>query len=131
MSPNAGTDDGSWDVLVVDDEEVVREGVRRILEAAGLRVATAAAATSALAHPALATCGAVLCDLMLPDGDGFEIARRVRSLRGDVAVVAMSGYRTQETVERALSAGMSAFLPKPFDASELLAVVRRVPRRRS
>jgi DNA-binding response OmpR family regulator len=89
-------------------------------------VAVAGSVSAALAHPALRTCRAVLCDLMLPDGDGAEVARAVRSAREGVPVVAMTGYTAGDVIERARLAGMPDFLPKPFDASELLAVVRRV-----
>ncbi len=114
-----------WDVLVVDDEPVVRDGVRLVLDAAGLRVATARDAGAALAHPALASCRLVLCDLMLPDRTGVELLRAIRTARPDVALVVITGYATSDSAARAAEAGVTDFLPKPFDASELLSVVRR------
>ena len=118
--------DETWDVLVVDDEPVVREGIRRVLGAAGWRVATAADARQAAAHPAAVSCRIVLCDLMLPDHSGIDVLRALRKARPDLPVVMITGYGTTESRERALEAGAADFLLKPFEESELLAVVRRV-----
>jgi DNA-binding response OmpR family regulator len=114
-----------WDVLVVDDEPVVRDGVRRVLESAGLRVATASDAESAVSHPAAAVCLLVMCDLMLPDHSGIQVLRSLRAARPRLPVVMITGYATSENHEMALEAGATDFLAKPFEESELLAVVRR------
>ena len=114
-----------WDVLVVDDERVVLEGVRMLLRDAGLTVAMAEDASSALCHPALSSCRLVLCDLMLPDGSGIEVLRRLRATHPSLPVVMMTGYATSDSEHDASEAGASGFLPKPFEESELLSVVRR------
>jgi DNA-binding NtrC family response regulator len=115
----------TWDVLVVDDEPVVRDGIRLLLGAAGLRVAAVADAAAALGHPAAAECRLLLCDLMLPDRSGIELFQNLRVARPTLPVVMITGYATAENTTRALKAGVSHFLPKPFTESELLAVVRR------
>jgi DNA-binding NtrC family response regulator len=115
----------TWDVLVIDDEEVVRGGVERLLADEGLRVASAPDAAGALAHPALATCRLVLCDLMLPDRSGLDLLRDLRARRRDLPLVCMTGYATRETSAQVAAAGATLFLPKPFDQDELLSVVRR------
>jgi DNA-binding NtrC family response regulator len=114
------------DVLVVDDEEVVRQAVARVLSEEGLTVAGAADASSALRHPALGACRLVLCDLMLPDQSGIALVRELRARRAGLPVVCITGYATPEIVAQAVAAGAAAFLPKPFDGDELLSVVRRV-----
>jgi DNA-binding NtrC family response regulator len=113
------------DVLVIDDEPVVRAAVRRVLEANGLRVATADDAGSALAHPALARCRLVLVDLMLPDRSGIEVLRELAGRRPGLPVVLITGYATPDHVVRARDAGAAAFLAKPFEANELMDCVRR------
>jgi DNA-binding NtrC family response regulator len=113
------------DVLVIDDEPVVREAVRRVLEADGLRVALAEDAASGLAHPHLGTCRLVLCDLMLPDRSGMEVLEAVRARRPDLPVVLITGFATPDHAVRAHEAGAADFLAKPFEADELLDVVRR------
>jgi DNA-binding NtrC family response regulator len=113
------------DVLVIDDEPVVRQAVRRVLEADGLRVATAEDAASGLNHPALATCRLVLCDLMLPDRSGSEVLHELASRHPGLPVVLITGYATADHAVRAREAGAAGFLAKPFEASELADCVRR------
>lgn len=116
----------TFDVLVVDDEPVVRGAVRLVLEPEGFRVADAADAGSALAHPALAHCRLVLCDMMLPGADGVEVVREMRRRRGELPIVLITGYATAEHAARAIAAGASGFLAKPFDDVELLDLVRQM-----
>ncbi len=113
-----------WDVLVVDDEPVVGNGIRLLLREAGLRVATVADAEAALAHPAAGECRLVLCDLMLPGLSGIDLLHKLRATRPNLPVVMITGYGTAENAARALEAGVSGFLPKPFTESELLDAVR-------
>ena len=114
-----------WDVLIVDDEPVVRGAIHRVLAAEGFSVAEADDARCGLAHPAAVTCRLLICDLMLPDQPGIEVIHTLRELRPDRPVITITGYTTPENVRRAREAGGVAFLPKPFDAPELLAAVRR------
>jgi len=116
----------TWDVLVIDDEVVVRGAVRRILGSEGWSVGEAADAPSALAHEALATCRLVLCDMMLPDHSGLDLVREIRRRRPAVPIVLITGYATAENATRAIEAGASAFLAKPFDLNELLNHARPV-----
>lgn len=112
------------DVLVIDDEPVVRDAARRVLEANGLRVATADDAASGLAHPGLAACRLVLCDLMLPDRSGIEVLNEVARRRPALPVLVITGYATADHASEARQAGAAGFLAKPFAASELMAAVR-------
>ena len=113
------------DLLVIDDEPVVRAAVRRVLEASGLRVVTAADAASGLGHPAIAECRLVICDLMLPDRSGTEVLHELAARRPDLPVVLITGYATPDLAVRAREAGAAAFLAKPFEARELVECVRR------
>ena len=113
------------DVLVIDDEPVVRHAVRRVLEAEGLRVTTADDAESGLASPALGACRLVVCDLMLPDRSGIAVLGEIARRRPDLPVVLITGYATPDLALRAEEAGAAAFLAKPFEARELVECVRR------
>jgi DNA-binding NtrC family response regulator len=113
------------DVLVIDDEPVVREAVRRVLQAQGFDVATAGDAAAGLAHPAAATCRLVLCDLMLPDRSGMDVLAELVRRRPGLPVVVITGYATPDHAARAREAGAADFLGKPFDAKELVDTVRR------
>jgi DNA-binding NtrC family response regulator len=113
-----------WEVLVVDDEPVVCDAIGAVLAHEGVSMAVARSAEAALAHPALATCRLVVCDLMLPGRSGIDLARAIHVLHPALPIVVISGYATRENTTRALEAGAAAFLAKPFDAAELLRVVR-------
>jgi two-component system, NtrC family, response regulator HydG len=114
------------DVLVIDDEPVVRAAVRRVLEANGWRVQTADDAASGLNHPAISECRLVICDLMLPDRSGTEVLHELASRRPDLPVVLITGYAPPDLALRAREAGAAAFLAKPFEARELIDCVQRV-----
>ncbi len=116
----------SCDVFVVDDEPVVVAAIRLVLADEGLRVTCVADAESALDHPELTTCRLVLCDLMLPGKSGLDVLAAIRGRRPDLPVIMITGYATPAQEEKVLAAGATAFLPKPFDESELLTLVRRV-----
>jgi DNA-binding NtrC family response regulator len=114
-----------WDVLVVDDEPVVRDAIRLVLEAGGLHVATVADSDAALAHPAADSCRLVLCDLMLPESSGLEVLRALRVRRPGLPVVMITGYATAEVAVESLQCGAAGFLPKTFDDTELMNQVRQ------
>ena len=115
-----------WDVRVVAAEAVVRDAVRLILGSEGWRVAQAGDADAALAHEALAGCRLIFCDMMLPGQSGLDLVREMRQRRPEVPIVLITGYATAENATRAIDAGASAFLAKPFDDTELLNQVRSV-----
>jgi DNA-binding NtrC family response regulator len=114
------------DVLVVDDEQVVTDAVRLVLRDEGLEVTAVPDAETALTHPDLARCRLVICDLMLPGRSGLEALHAMRTQRPALPIVMITGYATATQEETLLAAGATAFLPKPFDASELLTLVRHV-----
>jgi two-component system, LuxR family, response regulator FixJ len=113
------------DVLVIDDEPVVGDAIRLVLRDAGLRVTSVLDAETALAHPALDACRVLICDLMLPGLSGLDALAAVHARRPRLPVVLTTGYVTPDEERKALAAGALAFLPKPFDDSELLTLVRR------
>jgi len=117
---------GDCDILVVDDEPVVCDGIRLLLGAAGLRVTTCSTGSDALMHPAALRCRLALCDLMLPDLPGIEVLRALQTMRPRLPVVMITGYGTPENTAQVLEAGASGVLLKPFTEAELLTVVNGV-----
>jgi DNA-binding NtrC family response regulator len=114
------------DVLVVDDEPVVSDAVRLVLGQDGLTVTAVGDAESALAHPDLTRCRLVVCDLMLPGRSGLEALTAMHACRPDLPIIMTTGYATPAQEQAVMAAGATAFLPKPFDESELLSLVRDV-----
>ena len=114
-----------FDVLLVEDEPVVREAVARILRPEGLTLDRVEDVDGALARLRKADYRVVLCDLMLPGFSGFDLLERVTGDRPQLPVILITGYATIENALSAFKKGAFDFLPKPFDVAELLGVVRR------
>ena len=115
-------------VLVVDDEPQLLRTLEIALRGAGYAVETAATAgeaiTAAGAHPP----DAVVLDLMLPDRDGTDVCRELRS-RSSVPILVLSAVHDEQRKVTALDAGADDYVTKPFGIDELLARLRVMLRR--
>ncbi|GAB4487337.1 MAG: sigma-54 dependent transcriptional regulator [Thermodesulfovibrionales bacterium] len=112
-------------ILVVDDEEIVRQSCSRVLSGEGYRVDTAATGSEGLRRLATAPYDLVLTDLMMPDMDGIEVLRRTKETSPETEVVIMTGYGTVKAAVKAMKAGAFEFIEKPFIPEELIAVVSK------
>jgi len=117
-------------VLVIDDEPQIRRAVESILEVRGLRVVGAADGAEALAATLDETPAAIVLDLSLPDMDGVELLRRLRTWLS-VPVLVLSVRSDECDKIGALEAGADDYLTKPFSAGELAARVKALLRRAS
>lgn len=115
-------------VLVVDDEQPLRNFVRRNLEVRNFRVYTAANGLEALARFQQDNIDLVVLDLMMPHMDGLEVIRRIRQ-SSDVPIVVLSALGEEEDKIKALVLGGDDYLTKPFGVGELLARIEAVMRR--
>ena len=111
-------------VLVVDDEEPIRQLERRILESGGYRVIEASRALEAFAllQKDLQV-DLVIADLQMPDLGGEEMARRIRRDRPNIRVLYVTGHIDELMDERSTLWEGEAFLDKPFTAKALLEAV--------
>ncbi|WP_341360052.1 response regulator transcription factor [Georgenia sp. M64] len=115
-------------VLVVDDEPGIRRVLRGYLEGEGLEVAEAATGEEAVARVRRTGPDLVLLDVMLPDVDGIEVLRRIRTF-SDVYVVLVTA-RAEETDKLVgLAIGADDYVTKPFSPREVVARVKAVLRR--
>lgn len=115
-------------ILVIDDEPEITEVVRRYLEQDGFRVVTAADGRAGLTAFQQEKPHLVLLDLMLPEVDGWEVARRIRAA-GSTPIIMLTARG--EEVDRLLGLGLGAddYITKPFSPREVVARVRAVLRR--
>ena len=112
-------------VLVVDDEELYRRAIERILSRVGYGVVPARDATEALELVASSSVDLVLCDIQMPGINGLELVRQISDIEPDLPCIVMTGYNTPENSIEALQAGAFWYLEKPFEG-ETLDVVRRL-----
>ncbi|MDX2008817.1 MAG: response regulator [Myxococcaceae bacterium] len=116
-------------VLVVDDEPRLRRFLRASLEGHGLRVIEATTAREALSLASSHNPDVLILDLGLPDGDGLDVARRVREW-SQLPIIVVSARGQELDKVAALDAGADDYLTKPFGTLELLARVRVALRHR-
>ena len=112
-------------LLVVDDDKVVLDSCRRILEAEGYTVVLTSSARDAVARLEAEAFDLLLVDVIMPEYDGIYLIGTVRQKWPTLPVLVMSGYPTPETISSGLSAGATHFIAKPFTPDELLLAVRK------
>jgi signal transduction histidine kinase len=112
-------------ILVVDDEEWMRDACGQILQPEGFEVMTAADGQTGLELARRHSPDLILADLKMPGMDGIAYLESVKAFDPDVAAIVITGYATLEVAVEAMKAGAYDFLAKPFKPAELRAVVRR------
>lgn len=112
-------------ILVIDDEQIVHESVRRILEEDGYRVESALRVDQALSMLAQKFYDLALTDLMMPDRSGMEAVQVIARDQPDTGVVMFTGFATVDSAVESMKLGALDYLPKPFTPEELLQVVER------
>jgi len=115
-------------VLVVDDEPQIVRALKVVLREAGFEAVPAETAAQALDLAALSPPDAAIIDLVLPDGDGVEVTRRLREW-SEMPIIVLSAVGEEEQKVRALEAGADDYITKPFGARELVARVQAALRR--
>ena len=115
-------------ILLVEDDEAIASGLRRVLDSQGFAVRHLARGRPAPAA-ASADIGLVILDLGLPDVDGLDVCRRLRAARPDLAILILTARGQELDVVAGLDAGADDYLVKPFRLAELLARVRAHLRR--
>jgi CheY-like chemotaxis protein len=109
-------------VLLVDDDDLVRGSLTRLLEAHGCRVLVAASAVEAMRILAQGPVDVLFTDIIMPDQDGIELARQAKALRPNLRVMFATGYYSRA----AEVANLGALLFKPIRDRELGAILASV-----
>jgi DNA-binding NtrC family response regulator len=114
---------GKGPILVVDDEEIMRDSLASWLEEDGFLVETAPDGPTALSKLAQRAYPIMLVDLKMPGMDGLHVLTEARKLQSDTAVILMTAYATVETAVKAMKQGAHDYLVKPFEPEELSQMV--------
>jgi two-component system response regulator AtoC len=118
----------STKILIVDDEEIIRESLGGWLEKDGYTVGAAPDGPTALERLARESWSIVLLDMKMPGMDGFQVLERTRSLQPPPTVVIMTACATVETAVGAIKRGAYDYLVKPFDPEELSLMIQKIVR---
>ena len=113
-------------VLVVDDEAVVVNSIRKILSRKGYAIEEAFTCKEALAQVFAHDYDLVLLDMKMSDGNGIDVLQRIKAKRPDLRVVIVTGYASVDTAVEAIQKGASDYMPKPFTPDELYTMTNRV-----
>ncbi len=118
-------------VLIVDDEESICWGLKRLLSGEGHAVSVASTAEEALAMAERTKPDLVVMDVRLPGMDGLAAMKQMNERLGPVPVVVITAFGNLETAVQAVEQGAVDYLTKPFDLDEVAEVLRRALRSRS
>ena len=124
----AATPSLSGTILVVDDQDAVREVCQKILEYFGLTVLTAVDGLDAVEvfRQRSAEIDGIVLDLMMPRMDGLAAFQELRRIKPGVRVILSSGYEEQEATARFTGAGLAGFVHKPYTLQTLRAAVEHM-----
>lgn len=110
-------------ILVVDDDEIIRVLFKETLEELGHSVTTAETSSKGLQFVERLDFDAIFLDLKIPDVDGAELLRQIRSIKPRVPVIIITGYPDSDLMGRALAQGPFGIMNKPFGESDIITAV--------
>lgn len=112
-------------ILVVDDEELIRLSLRKLLEKHGYNVEVAGSAMEALEKIKGDGFNIVITDIMMPDMDGVELLRRIKEQDRSIYVIMITAYASLERAIASLKHGAGDFIQKPYENKEILEAVKK------
>lgn len=114
---------GSERLLIVDDDEEMRDLLRKVLEKEGYHVSVAGDGREALAVLARGTFDLVVTDMLMPHDGGLELLENLHRIHPTLPVIIVTAFGDWHSYTRALELGAAAFISKPLRMSELIAAV--------
>lgn len=116
-------------ILIVEDERLLADSIKTMLESKGFDVETAYDGETGEEYAELGVYDLLILDVMMPKMDGYELARQVRSKRCSTPILMLTAKSALEDRIEGLNAGADYYLTKPFDTRELLACINALLRR--
>ena len=116
-------------ILVIEDEKLLAQSIRALLEQKGFAVETVYDGETGAEYAKLGIYDLLILDVMMPGLDGFEVARQVRAQRCATPILMLTARSGIEDRIQGLNAGADYYLTKPFDTRELLACINALLRR--
>ena len=116
-------------ILIIEDEKLLADSLKALLEQNGFEADAACDGKTGEYYAALAIYDLLILDVMMPERDGYEVARRLRERRMEMPILMLTARSELDDRVTGLNAGADYYLTKPFDTQELLACVNALLRR--
>jgi DNA-binding NtrC family response regulator len=116
-------------ILIVDDEQVIRDLFTQVLETKGHEVAQAAHGREAVVLVEASAYDLIFIDIIMPDIDGVEVFKLIKKARPNATVVMITGFAVEEKLREAMALGAFDYLYKPFNIVELMAILGKLKKR--
>ena len=116
-------------ILVVDDDQIIRSMLERFFKHEGFGVSTACDGLTALNLVKSEKFDIIFMDVRMPQMDGLEATREIKKINPEQKIVMMTGYTEEEIYHKAQKEGILAFLYKPFDIEEVIDLVKCVDKK--
>ena len=117
---------GQIAILIVEDDQDLREALATSLGDEGYQVISAQDADEAIASVKAHKVNIVFMDICLPDVNGVEVYKAIKKIQPAVTTVMMTGFFVQDLVDAAISAGAYAILYKPFTVDDILKMIKKI-----
>lgn len=112
-------------ILIVEDEETLRESLRRVLKREGYDVDTVGSSETALENIEVCAYDLIISDVILPGISGMDLLKRCKLSHADIAVIIITAYATIETAVEAVKSGAYDYLIKPINHEELKKIIKK------
>jgi DNA-binding NtrC family response regulator len=112
-------------VLVIDDEEVIRDLLKKVLYKEGYDIYTAANGISALEKIKTTDYDMLLLDLKMPKMGGMELLAKIKKLNKNPIIIIVTGYGTINTAKEAIKLGYFDYIIKPFNVDDIIIVIKK------
>ncbi len=115
-------------ILVIDDEQLVTESIRRLLKKQGYNVTIAESGVEAIEKVKIKESGfdLIIADIRMPEMDGIEIIKRLREIvRKPTPEILITGYASDESLKQAQELRVADYIYKPFDMREFIEIVKK------